>query len=564
MPQIKDGVYKGTAWAHNGPMTVSVSLKDNQIKEVKVNQEKETHYVADYALTEMPNRIKNAQSYNVDVVSGATYTSNGIESAVKNALDKVDKKVSNFDRRVYPEQKNHKLSTDIVIVGSGLAGLNAAITAKENGIDVVILEKNGRLGGDSIVSAGCICATGSQINKDKDNDPEDLYQVYNQFAHREGGEIDSNLVHYLAKESGKTVDYYLNKYGIQMQVMPLGISPAPRAHMNAHFGYGLVIPLINQAKKLKIPIIREQAVKEIKTENGKITSVHSQGQEGSFDISAKAVVLTMGGFDGSEKMRDTYAPEAKGTEIYSNPANSGDYIPIAKDLKAGLQFQDGVMGCVIVAPGFPVGHAGINDLVFFGNTLAVDNTGHRFTQEGQHYPFMFNDIRHSDGKHFYWLYSPHHTLVTGPADPALKNAVNWGFADKVFNLNKAAKIIGCDSEVLKKTFNKYNSYEKTGDPEFSRKDIKALSSHGPYYVVEGHPATIAGFGGLVINTKAQALDEMHHPISGLYAAGEDASGQLFVHTYPVSGTMLNTCTVFGKTAGFEAAKFVKNALNEAL
>lgn len=543
---VKDGLYQKTAPGHNADIKVSVALSDGKITDVKVTEHQETALLSDNALKLIPQKILDNQSTEIDAVTGATYTSKGITNAVRKALSEAGAKSTEFANHEKIVHKDHQISTDVVVFGTGLAGLDAAITAKENGADVVLIEKTGRLGGNSVVSGGFMYATGSKFNKDQDNDPENLIHFYEDFAKKDGGKVNHDLIKVIAENSGAAVDYYADKYGVEFTAMPLGISKKPRTHINFKLGpVAIMKPVIKRVKELNIPILYEQTHEEIKTAGNVVTGVTTKGKYDSYDIKCKAVVIAVGGFDGARKVRDEYAPSAKGTRSLSTPYNNADYIGLTKNLHAATEFKDGVMG-IMTANYLSVG-GGANSLIVLSKALAVNNLGRRFTKEGQHYSLMYNDALKSKGDSFFWIFDQN--------NPSFETASQVAEAKKCASLKDAAKVIGCDYQTLLETVERYNSFAGKEDIEFGRDDIVAVAMDGPYYVVEGYPTTVAGFGGLKINTNAQVLDTMNHAISGVYAAGESATGQIFVHTYPSTGTMLTTCTVFGRIAGKSAAAF---------
>lgn len=83
----EDGTYKGVGEGHGGDIEVSVTVDGGKISAVDVVSQNETEGLADPALEEVPAAIVEKNSTNVDVVAGATYTSEGIMNAVDNALE---------------------------------------------------------------------------------------------------------------------------------------------------------------------------------------------------------------------------------------------------------------------------------------------------------------------------------------------------------------------------------------------------------------------------------------------------------------------------------------------
>ncbi|WEV70815.1 FAD-binding protein [Lactobacillus sp. ESL0785] len=545
---IKDGIFEAAAQGHNAAIKVEVSLASNKITSVKVTKHQETALLSENALQLIPKKIVANQSTEVDAITGATFTSNGILHATRKALTEAGAAASDFTGAEKIVKKAHELKTDVVVLGTGLAGLNAAITAKEAGADVVLIEKTGRMGGNSVVSGGFMYATGSKFNKDQDNDPENLLQFYEDFAKKDGGTVNHDLVKTIADHSAAAVNYYADKYGVEFTAMPLGISKKPRTHINFKLGpVAIMAPVMNRIKELKIPVLYNQIHEEIVTTAGKIAQVITTGKYDDYTIACKAVVIAVGGFDGSRKTRDKYAPSAKGTRSMSTPYNDADYLELTKNLHAASEFKDGVMG-IMTANYLSVGGAA-NSLVVLGKALAVNNLGKRFTKEGQHYSLMYNDALKSTGNKFFWIFDKNNA--------SYKAASQIPEAKQCATLEDAAQVIGCDSATLKATIDRYNSFAGKKDTDFGREDIQSVAKEGPYYVIEGYPTTVAGFGGLKINPAAEVLDTASKPIAGVYAAGESATGQIFVHTYPSTGTMLTTCTVFGQIAGKNAAAYAK-------
>ena len=84
----KDGVYTGSATGYNGPITVKVTIKNDNIVNVQVTDTTDSEPFISNAISGIINKILSNQSSNVDIVSGATYSSKGIINAVNNALAK--------------------------------------------------------------------------------------------------------------------------------------------------------------------------------------------------------------------------------------------------------------------------------------------------------------------------------------------------------------------------------------------------------------------------------------------------------------------------------------------
>ena len=159
------GTYEGTGTGYGGEIKVSVTVDETSITGIEVVEQTETESVGGAALPTLVDRVLSAQSANIDVVSGATYTSDGFLTAVREAITAsgADPDALGQGQTGNDEAKETvTMSTDVVVVGAGGAGLAAALTAAQNGADVVVLEKMAMVGGASTMAGGGTNATGSQ------------------------------------------------------------------------------------------------------------------------------------------------------------------------------------------------------------------------------------------------------------------------------------------------------------------------------------------------------------------------------------------------------------------
>jgi len=148
--KMKDGTYTSVQEGHNGSVKVETTISENKITDVKVLENSETEGLATPALTQVPNQIVEYQTVQPDVVSGATYTTVAITAAVKDAVKQAGGDPDAFKNDIPNQEKGKKelLETDVVVVGGGPAGLAAAVEAKKNGIDsILVIERAKELGG---------------------------------------------------------------------------------------------------------------------------------------------------------------------------------------------------------------------------------------------------------------------------------------------------------------------------------------------------------------------------------------------------------------------------------
>ena len=139
--ETADGVYEGSGAGLNGQIKVSVTVSGGKITEVKVLEHSETAGISDPAIEKIPAAIVEAQSADVDIVSGATFTSKGIIEAVKNALNPDEAKEATM-----PFEQ-----PDILVIGAGMAGLATAARAAELGLNVLVVDQAATYGGSCLL-----------------------------------------------------------------------------------------------------------------------------------------------------------------------------------------------------------------------------------------------------------------------------------------------------------------------------------------------------------------------------------------------------------------------------
>lgn len=543
---VADGTYEGKSHGFGGELIVNVTVKDNQIEAVNIASHTESAGVSDDALALMPQRIVAQQSYAVDATSGATYTANAVKNAVKSALKDAGAQDGQFDAATVYTQKAETLDVDVVVIGSGLAGVTAALEAKNTGANVIILEKLGRIGGSAITSGGIVYATGSPINGEYDNDPADMAAYIQQ---RANGTADAALLAVGAEKSGDSVKWLMdNGVAFNEKVSPSGTNPNPRAHYATEGAAGLMRPLKANLESLGVPIYLETPATELLVdESGAISGVKAQSKDTAYTINAKAVVMATGGFDASDELRAKYSPNAADAACMSSVGNTGDGILMGESIGAATKFTGGVIGFRAINPALTM-RTGVNTLLW-GGTLCVTDKGERFTNETVDYPIFFTKMVETGAKDHYYIYD-------GSVAEQAEVAVAQGMGFKGDTIEALAAAAGMDEEVFKETFARYQYLASIGeDKDFGKANIVPITPDGPFYAIRVRKGTIGTFGGLMINVDSQVLDADGSAIPGFYAAGECANGQFFDQEYPGSGTMLSLSTTFGRMAGTNAANF---------
>ena len=437
---------------------------------------------------------------------------------------------------------------DVVVVGSGAAGLSAAIEAAQNGATVVVLEKLPMVGGSTLLSGGYVYGTGTQEQQKlgiKDS-PEDLAKYW---SDRAEGAADSDQLKLVAEKSGETIDWLIG-LGVKFNnPVATGTSPVLRAFQTSNGGVGIVTPLKAYADAKKVTFFMETtATKLLTNDKGVVVGVAAKGKDGKeINFRSKAVVLATGGFDRNGDLMAKLAPDYSGSITYVGVGNTGDGLVMAQTLGAATEGHGSVIGFRGV-PGEATYTTDIAGLIWLPN-LYVNKEGKRFVNESADYPIFHRALNKQTEKTSFLVFD------AVSYQPALDKAIEKGVAYSGDTLDALAAAAGIDAKGLKVTVSDYNKLIARGkDTEFG-KDMKGLKPIGKpkFYALKVVAATLGTMTGLKIDTDAHVIDTKGQPISGLFAAGEVANGGFFNQVYPASGTSIQMSLTFGRIAGKNAA-----------
>lgn len=211
-----DGSYTDFGSGRNDFIYVTTTFKDGKIESVEIGDNKETPTIAAGALRLIPQRIVENNSLNVDTVSMATLTSNGIIEAVKGAIRQAGGDVDAFmtDCKVpVTTDYNSEYTADVVVVGAGAAGLTASIRAAQCGLNVVMVEQKSYTGG-ALYGTECHYTNDSIVEEmfdRKDNQTADEgYEYHMTYNHNEA---DAEIVRYFMDNVGDVINWFCSLDG---------------------------------------------------------------------------------------------------------------------------------------------------------------------------------------------------------------------------------------------------------------------------------------------------------------------------------------------------------------
>ena len=454
-----------------------------------------------------------------------------------------------------PGAPENAYTTDVVVVGGGLAGLSAAIKAKEAGAEVILIEKLGMLGGSSSLSGGGLGATNTSVQKE--NGIEDTNEAWKQLwaerqatSPRESQYPDWDRVDWLIENSAASIDWYLS-LGYQFRVPEgFGVDPVKRLHFPYPEGYGSVMIgyLEEKAAELGVTIMKETPATELITEGGAVVGVRA----GELTFNSKSVVLACGGFARSEEMINRFVPEV--AEYFDNTVsgvgNTGDGIRMAEAVGAVTYEDNWVIGQGLMSP-----VREMNSFYWYGNYVFINQDGERFTNEGGHYAIVYNDGVYKSPGGSFMLFDSSEAFAAFAQ--AAKDVGDSEYIFKEDTLEELAAVIGVDAARLTATIGTYNQAANGGQDAFGKPAAQCVPlTEGPFYAVRFTPCNMGTFGGVKTTDGFEVVDAAGAPIPGLYAAGEMCNRPFYNQVY-MSGSALQVAGLSGQVAGAGSAAYAK-------
>ena len=219
-------------------------------------------------------------------------------------------------------------NTDVLVIGAGGSGFISALTAQENGAKVILVEKMPIPGGNSQLAAGGMNAAGTTYQKEQNiqDDAETMFQDT-----MKGGKNISNpdLVHVLANNSADSMAW-LTSIGAKLNAVNFGGGATnKRFHApmgGAAVGSYLVNIYKDTADKSNLDVrVNSPAVRLLVDDKGAVYGAVIDGQhKGLYEIHAKSVILTSGGFSANADRVTSYKPNYKGMTTSNQPGATGD------------------------------------------------------------------------------------------------------------------------------------------------------------------------------------------------------------------------------------------------
>jgi fumarate reductase flavoprotein subunit len=463
---------------------------------------------------------------------------------------------------------------DVLVLGSGAAGLAAALSARESGADrVLISEASDVVGGASRLSGGIVMGGGSALQRAAgvDDSGADMFAEYMQLQR---WDVAVGPVRRFAERSGATIDW-LAGHGVPFfqRLIFGGDERKPRSHCVDGGGQALVDALRRACEAAGVDIAPGRRVDRLITRQDGGVAVLGAAVAGD-ELTAGAVVVATGGFGASRALLEKFFPSAwdpERTWYIGHDGALGDGFALGAQVGAQIAGVD--RGLRTLGPG----RTFINEAFLPGWTVLLDGTGRRFADETAPYGILDGLVRTRGNRAIVLLdeaclhppaallrrYTECYKQVWPNHPPfrprhyrpdLMETLLADGRAHAADDPAKLAEAIGLDPGVLIGELQRYNANADAGhDADFGKKaDFLLPLRTPPFYAVPVRPVTVNVTGaGLRVDDRARVLGTDGRPVAGLFAAGECVGG-LLGPVYMGSGNSLGLAVGMGRIAGEEA------------
>ena len=564
---MSNKIIKAQAEGRNGQIDFEINVDSGKIVDLKVTKSSETPGIFKQVVGKLKENVLKSQSFDVDAISGASIMTRAMLDSGKKALEKTGLNIP-----AMPNKKAHQertLNTDVAVIGSGMAGLMAASRALSMGKRVVLIEKNGYLGGATILNGSNVVGTGSKVSASlfgEEAEKDSPAVLANDIARECRGTNYQVLTDVLVNNIGKAVDFITDFADLTYQkaeTQTIEHSVNRQIEMPSESSYELISKVAEAFVKKGGEILLETRVEKLNKNNqGELVSLVAEGKHETVTINFKSLVMSAGGWGARD-----YREHKTNIPYYGPMTSTGDYFDFAKDMNLASRNLDWYK---VYPHGLEV-EPGIAKLTTYSTkevsdmgAIFVNTAGKRIVNESAPYTHFRDAIAAQKDQiafvvmdqrmwnKFYELLLKYGFTaeevqgffdLEGKKSPILVKG----------NLKTVAQKAGIDYQNLQQTLSTYaQAVEEKNDSEFGRPAQFIHEYEGEtYYVIEQKLRFCTTLGGYETNSHMQLLNTEFNPISNFYASGEIIGGANGHDSMP---SMMNSWSyASGFVAGTEAA-----------
>lgn len=539
------------------PTRVAVEVDESSILSVNVESCDDTPGFIEPCIERIPAAVVAAQSVNVDCVTGATMTSQAILSGVEQALTQAGADMSGFRGAPARSSASEEYDCDFCVVSAGGSGTVAALRAVEAGLSVVVVEKCGKVGGESACSTGMMAWGSEYLNSLHEGeelpDRDTLFTELIDFAKYRA---DAGIVMAFLDNCGPVADFLQQHWegtefaGFKAAPLNTGLDTGKGTLKYQVLYDNYILP---QGGTL---LLETTADELIVNEDGAVRGVTAHRQDGTqVTVKAKQTLVACGGFGGNREMLHEYL-HTDNFYLYGLATNTGDGLRMGLGAGASLTHEIAPHLAEFCSNRNVDFYAGYMKFINYSGLLQVNPEGRRFYNEelGASDPLAVGTSALYEMDHAYAVFcqadmdkmieSGCAGLLSEETQAEMKNyraracvpfytlpdemqkAIDAGEGWKADTLEDLGAQIGFDQDVWAGTVESYLACVEQGEDTLFHKRPEMLYplSEGPFYAVRICCAMDGTLNGIRVNQYMQALDADLKAIDGLFMGGYDAGG----------------------------------------
>ena len=547
---FKPGTYTEQVRDDLNELTIDVTLEEKKISKIELVKGPEWSDELKASFEEIRKRILTQNNPHVDAVSGATTQSEAVKKAVSKAIRDSSRALAKENG---VEESPIPTNYDVVVIGTGGAGLSAAIQAHDDGCNVLIIEKMPTVGGNTMKSSVGMNAAETRFQRVKGiKDSKDLFYAETM----KGGKNRNNpaLLRRFVDRAPYAVEWLAHRGIMLNDITITGGMSVDRAHRprdsSAVGGY-LISGLQRNVIKRNIDLLQDTKALEILTDKGMVSGVQVMIEDKQeVVIHCKAVIVATGGFSANQEMVCRYRPDLKGFVTTNHKGATGEGIILLEKIGAGTVDMDQIQihPTVEQTTSFL-----ISESMRGGGSILVNQKGARFFNELETRDKVSAAIIAQEGHYAYVIFDEQ----IRKKNKASEEYIAKGLTVDADTVEELAQKCGFDAATFKATLDKFNGYvDAQKDEEFGRTTgLRSRIEQGPFHAIKIAPGVHHTMGGITINTETEVLDQFNKIIPGAYAAGEVCGG---IHGgNRIGGNAVADIIIFGTLAGHNAALYAK-------
>lgn len=460
-----------------------------------------------------------------------------------NSMSKINKNFTAF--------KDQKSYYDVVVIGSGGAGLSSAIVARSQGLTVLVVEQSSSIGGNTLKASSGMNASNTQFQKEKGiKDSNDLFYLESLKAGK--GTNDIRLLKYLVDHSAESIDW-LDSLGIRLDnptvTGGMTIARTHRPSDGSAVGPYLIKGLIKQIGLRGVDLLINTQAVAINQKDGKVNGVKLKHDNFIYEVKCGAVIIGTGGFGANYKLIRMNRPDLMEIISTNHIGSQGSGLDLVKELGGVLIDLDKIQI-------HPTVHQErgvlIAEAVRGEGAILVNKVGKRFVNELTTRDTVSQLIQEQVDQFAYLLFDN----AIFSHIKAMEYYCSQGYIIQANSLSDLAYLLNMNGLELNKTVANYNKAIKLKQMDKYERGISRYPIvNAPYYAIRVAPGIHYTMGGVKINKQTEVLNEKLEAIPGLFAAGEVVGG---LHgSNRLGGNSIADIIIYGRQAGRSASEYIK-------